>query len=312
MTQAAPTTEMVILAAFQAALATAQNATTTPRAGNTGNGTVQNLNVLSGAALGVYVLTITGDATTFGLLYPSGAPVMDNQEPPAPVVGTVGRRLTAGGLDFYLVAGTAAFVAGDGIAITTLAGTSAGARVYVPRDWPAKPDQFPMLVLHWPREHKESWGPNAPAFNTTTTIRVEGRVASKAGSGDAGAAAALAALGILKRQIEVALINNGPLYRIINQIAAVDSAMQVTAQGEYHLGELTMDFAVEYPQVTQDFAPVPAWPLQEIDIFADLLNVASPTGDYAPPFPYEVTPSPRTIGPDGRVEVRAVLPLEGD
>lgn len=305
-----PTTESVILAAFVAALATAQNGTVAAKAGNAGNGTVQNLTVLTGAKLGIYTLTINAGGTTFGLTYPGGAPVVDNQDPPQPVVGTVGQRLTAGGLDFYLVAGTAPFAAGDAFAITTLAGTAAGGSVYAPRDWPAKPDKYPMIRLSWPVEHKESWGPNAPAYDTTTTIRIEAIVASLPTAGDAGAAAALAALGLLKRQIEVAVINNGPLYRIISEIVTVDSKSEVRAEGEQHLAELTMDFAVKYPQVTQDFAPVPAWPLQEIDLFADLLNVADPSGTYTPPFPYEVTAAPRTLGPDGRVEAGAILTLE--
>ncbi len=305
------TTEQTLMDAVVAALTVAITGVAAAKAGNVGNGTIQNLSVASPAILGIYVATVAAGAATFGLTDPNGA-VVNVGDPPAPFVGNIGARVAVTGLDFAMAQGTADFAQGDQFAITVLPGTSAGARVYAPRDWPAKTDLYPMIRLTWPEEHKESWGPNAPAYDTTTTIRVEANVASTAVAGDAGAAAALVAVSLIKRQIEVAIINNGPLYRIISEIVTVDSKQAVKAEGEEHIGELVMDFAMKFPQVTDDFAPVPAWPLDQIAIFGDLLNVADPGGTYTPPFDYAVTPAPRTVGPDGRVEVGAALTLETD
>lgn len=270
--------------------------------GNTGNGVVQTIRAAPPALLGIYVATLT-DPVTYQVTDPKGV-VLGN--------GTVGQGFAAQGFGMVLMPGTVAFVAGDAFAITLAAPTGAGTKVYPPKDWPTKPELYPIILVGWTDDDKESLGPNGPQYDVTTTIRVSAKVQSLPEADDAGAAACLAAIGVLKRQIEVAIIARYSLYRIINEIGSVRSKVDVRNEGEQHVGEVTMDFAMKYPQLADDFAPVMSSPIGEIAIFADLLNVADPSGTYVPPFDYAVEPAPRTEGPDGRVEAGAVIELPTD
>lgn len=201
----------------------------------------------------------------------------------------------------------------QGLMVTALLGaTGAGARVYAPRDWPTTADEMPILLVQSPSEHKQSLGRSgAPQFTVTATIRVVGRLTAKASAGDAGAAAALSAVGVLQRQIEIAVINNYDLERQIQQISSVAVTNSVTTDAELHIAELVMDFALEFYQGPEDFAPIAATPLEELAIYADLVNVFSPTGTFvgAEPFAAGINPAPRTAGPDGRPEAKALIEL---
>lgn len=190
--------------------------------------------------------------------------------------------------------------------------TAAGTAVFAPRDWPTTPGEMPILLIQSPTEHKQSLGRSgAQQFTTTVTIRVVGRMTAKAQSGDAGAGALLTALGLLQGQIEVAVINSYDLTCEIQQIAAVDVSNGVSSAAELHLGELVMDFHLETYEGPEQFAPVAASPIEQMALFADLVNVYSPTGTFDPALePFNAaTPSPRTSGPDGRPEGKALFDL---
>lgn len=194
----------------------------------------------------------------------------------------------------------------QGLIVAALTGTTgAGDKVFAPRDWPTTPGEMPILLIQSPTEHKESLGRSgAQQFTTTVTIRVVGRMTAKAQTGDAGAGALLAALGVLQGQIQVAVINSYDLSQQIQQIASVDVKNGVSSEAEQHLGELVMDFHLETYEGPEDFAPVTASPIDQLAIFADLVNVYSPSGTFDPtlePFT-AATPEPRTAGPDGRPE----------
>jgi hypothetical protein len=192
----------------------------------------------------------------------------------------------------------------SGLLVTALTGnTGAGANVFAPRDWPTSLGVMPIILVNSPSERKESLGRNVPQFTVTTTIRVVGRLTAAASTGDAGAGALQAALGVLQRQIEVAVINSYDLTKLIQQFAFVEVQNKVTSDAEQHVGELTMDFGLEFYQGPEAFFPTASTPLQELRIYSDLVNVFDPTGTYpSPPFPGSVQPAPRTQGPDGRVE----------
>jgi hypothetical protein len=196
--------------------------------------------------------------------------------------------------------------------VTALTGaTGAGARVYAPRDWPTKTDDMPILLVQSPRERKEGLGRSgAPQFTVTTTIRVVARVTAPAQTGDRGAQAALAAIGVLQRQIEVAAINSYELRKAIQQFTSVDVVTGVKSDAELHIAELVMDFALEFYQGPEDFAPIASSPIEQLALYADLVNVFSPTGVFAaPPFAGQATASPRTSGPDGRPEGAVLIDL---
>lgn len=188
--------------------------------------------------------------------------------------------------------------------------TAAAANVFSPRDWPVQLPDMPILMLQAPKEHKDSQGPNAPAYNVSCTVRVIGRLTAKATANGNQAGTLLIALGVLQRQIEVAVINNYALYRIISEIVSVDTESQVRSDGNQPIGELTMDFVCNFYQGTEAFAQPVVSPLEQLAVFGDFLNVFDPNGVYEKPFDYPVPEPPRTIGPDGRVEVGAVVVLQ--
>jgi hypothetical protein len=301
------TTETTLVDMVVALLLLPDTGTVNAKVGNIGNGTIESVRAAAPAVLGIYTATLLapgapGDpATTYAVADPAGTPLGE---------GTVGQGFMAAGFTMVMMPGTVAFAEGDAFAITLNAPTGAGKSVYSPRDWPAKTELYPMILVTWVDDDKESLGPNGPQYDTTSTIRVVARVATLAGKGDAGAHAALAAIGVLKRQIEVAVINRYVLYRIINEIGSVKSRPEVKAEGEGHIGEVVMDFAMKYPQLADVFAPVLTSPIREIAIYADLLDVADRSGTYTPPFDYAVVPAPRTQGPDGRPEGGALITIE--
>lgn len=190
--------------------------------------------------------------------------------------------------------------------------TAAGANVYSPRTWPTKPDVMPIVLVQSPTEEKTSLGRSgASQFNVVTTVRVVGRVYAKVAGDDAAAVAALAAVGVLQRQIEVAVINNQDLRALgVQQFSFVRIVTQVKTEGEFTFGELVMDFGLEFYQGPEDFHPLASDPMAEIAIYADLVNVFSPSGTFdETPFAADATPEPRTEGPDGRPEGMALIIL---
>lgn len=189
--------------------------------------------------------------------------------------------------------------------------TDAGANVFSPLDRPTWAGDYPVIFLATPEEQKESLGRSgAPQFTVTATLRITARVQMNQAAKDAGAAQAMVELEKMQRQIEVALINNPALMSLLQQFAWVRVTKDVSGQGEGNLGELLMDFGLEFYQGPEDFYPIPSSPLEEITVDGDLTNVYDPTGTYAsPPFPSSVEAAPRTEGPDGRMEVGADITL---
>lgn len=197
-------------------------------------------------------------------------------------------------------------------AVTALTGaTDAGANVFSPLDRPTWAGDYPVIFLATPEEQKESLGrAGAPQFTVTATLQVIARVSMNQAQKDAGAAQAMVELEKLQQQIEVALINNPALMSLLQQFAFVRVTKDVNGDGESNLGELKMDFGLEFYQGPEDFYPIPTNPLEEVTIDGDLANVFDPSGTYAnPPFPDSVEPVPRTEGPDGRAEIGADITL---
>lgn len=187
--------------------------------------------------------------------------------------------------------------------------TDVGTNIFSPRSWPVPLGDMPILLLQSPRETKVSTGPNSPAFNVTSTIRIIGRLTFKAQVDDAGAALALTALAVLQRQIEVAVINNFALFRMISEMRSIQTTNEVKSEGNQPIAELTMDLECCFYQGFNAFAQPELTDINELAAYGDLLNVFSPSGTYTPPFDYDVTATPRTEGPDGRVEIGAIVPI---
>lgn len=193
--------------------------------------------------------------------------------------------------------------------------TLAQGRVFTPRTLTTSPEEMPLLMIQTPAEKKSGKGRSgAPQFDVVVVQRVIGRLSGKARRDDEAAAAMLAALGLWQRQIERAVINNYDLRRAIQQYVYVDISTDVRTEGEEMLGELIMDFGLETYQGPEDFAPTEGDEIEEIAVFADLVNVFSSTGNFvgqpdATPFADEAQPAPRDAGPDGRAEGAVIVTL---
>lgn len=191
--------------------------------------------------------------------------------------------------------------------------TVAGDRVYSPRDWPAATSDLPIIKIAQPFERKDSQGPNAPAYDVSSTIQVIATVTLlPAITNDQAAGIAQSALAIVQRQIERALINNYDLYLVISEIVSVDVKSEIRSDGSGHVGELTMDFVMKFYQGTAAFYPIDTVEISELALLGDMINVVDKLGTYpaSPDFPYPVAPAPRIEGPDGRVEIGALIQLE--
>ena len=145
--------------------------------------------------------------------------------------------------------------------------TGAGARVYAPRDWPTADSIYPAIFVSGPRERKQSLGSAAaPEFEVTSTIRVAARTNALGASSDGNIATLLETLGSLRRQVEVALINNPALMGLLEQIGSVTCEIAFKATGEEHLGEMLMELELVYYQGPEDFFEIDGAPLTEVTL----------------------------------------------
>lgn len=150
--------------------------------------------------------------------------------------------------------------------------TDAGDLVFSPFDWPTTGDAYPCVLVRAPKERKESQGPFQPGYDVYTTLQVVARTVSPALIGDEGSAVALAAAERLKAQIEAALINNPLIWNdstggaLIEQFTSVDSEISTSSDGEMPMAELVMHIEVKFYQGPEDFFPIPAAVIDEVQI----------------------------------------------
>ena len=144
--------------------------------------------------------------------------------------------------------------------------TAAAGRVYAPRDWPTVTGEYPAILASAPNEQKESAGRNQPQFTVTSTIRLLVRVDAPANVDDGSAGPVQDALWSIQRQIETTLIGNPALFGVIQQIAAVRTELGFNSGGEKHLGELGVEFDMEFFQSAWAFYRPSGSPLTEVTV----------------------------------------------
>lgn len=186
-------------------------------------------------------------------------------------------------------------------ALAALTGDSfIGVTIDSPGDWNTPPEGVPAILLRAPDDRKESIGRGAPQFTTSCSVEIEARV------GAVTEGEAQDAIEALCFSIEMALLTNDALIRIINQVASVDTRTEVSADGRIHYGGARMVFVFEMPEMFDSFgidASSPGWPtpLTSFGLHFDAGAPFDATGTYPNPF-LAATPAPRTTGPDGRDE----------
>lgn len=182
-----------------------------------------------------------------------------------------------------------------------------------PGDWNTAPEDLPAILLRAPDDRKESIGKGAPQFTSTCTIEIEARV------GELTDTAAQDSIEALCLAIEMALLTNIDLIRIINQVVSVESRTEISSDGKLHFGGARMLFAFEVPEMFDSFgapgappgAPLSGLPipLYGLGLHLDAGAPFDATGNY-PDARFPAAPAPRTAGPDGRDEgaLNIVLP----
>ncbi|MCA7985162.1 hypothetical protein [Burkholderia vietnamiensis] len=177
------------------------------------------------------------------------------------------------------------------------------AHLYSPGDWNVPASKLPAIKVRYGVEEKKSLGNSGQtAFDTTSVFEIRVEVSAVSGP------AALLALEGLQADIEAAIFKSVSLRNLAQDFPFMRTQTDVSAEGETHIGGMLILLGV---QMYETFYPDVTAQLAEIDLTADLVNVADPTGTYPnPPFPDAVTPAPRTEGPDGRAEgfVKATFP----
>lgn len=180
-----------------------------------------------------------------------------------------------------------------------------GVTIDSPGDWSTPPELVPAILLRAPDDRKESIGKGAPQFTSICTIEIEARVGGRTGS------AAQDAIEALCLSIEMALLTNNDLIRIINQVVSVESRTEISSEGRTHFGGARMLFAFEVPEMFDSYgAPgaLPGEPLTGLPVplhsFGLHLDAGAPfdARDNYPDSRFPVAPAPRTAGPDGRDE----------
>ena len=66
------------------------------------------------------------------------------------------------------------------------------------------------------------------------------------------------------------MVNSYELTRVIQQFREIRSTIDVSADGEAHLGQLLYEIDIEYYQGPEDFYPVESVPLEGIDILVQM------------------------------------------
>lgn len=179
---------------------------------------------------------------------------------------------------------------------------SAVVPVVSPGDWNVPPESMPEISVRADggSEQKTPWNKGQPNYTTTTPIIVTGRVSS------VGASACQDSLEALQYLIEEAVLTNFSLVERMQQ-APVSVDKEITSEGEYHLGRVSMTFTFEFPEV---FEPVIGTSLEGLGIHADMAGTFDASSTYTGSlFPASVVPAPRTSGPDGRDEGRLEINL---
>ena len=132
-------------------------------------------------------------------------------------------------------------------AVAALAGrTVAQDRVFSPRPWPTRPEEFPIIIVQAPGEKKIGVRPGVLRYNTTITLVAVARVV------DFTPESLDAALEAFAEQIETALISDPEFMLPVQSVVSIETTKLVNADGKLPFGEIGMQFEIE---VFQAYSP---------------------------------------------------------
>lgn len=170
---------------------------------------------------------------------------------------------------------------------------------------PQPPASMPSLLVYVWRDSGKgiSEAGSMPLFRTTLTIVVECRVTGTAET------ATRDALDDLAEAVKNALLTSPAITGYADHFAGMETVIEVNGEAQRFLGnaKFALDFVYDepfQPKIEPDFTG--------FNLYVDLVNLYSPTGNFAKPFDYPVAPPPRSSGPDGRVEIGATGDLTSE
>lgn len=156
----------------------------------------------------------------------------------------------------------------------------AAGNVWSYRDWLRRRSDMDLVVVGLPSEKRTSLGRGgAQQFLVVTTLPITGRITLPANAADLDGLELQARLSILKRQIEVAIINEYELTRRLQQIPFMDSDPVVSAQGEQPVGEIQIRLGLEFYQGPEVFHLPDLTDLDEVSIQPTGYPVSGPVID---------------------------------
>ena len=181
-------------------------------------------------------------------------------------------------------------------ALAALTGASfTGVTIESPGDWSTPPEALPAILLRATDDRKESITKGQPEFTTTVSIEIDARV------GATDPSAAQDAIEAICYSIEMALMTNYALISIVNQVASVDTKMEISSDGKIHFGGARMTVNFEVPEMFDPFETTPPPALTSFGLHFDAGAPFDATGTYSNLL-FPGLPAPRTSGPDGRDE----------
>ena len=157
------------------------------------------------------------------------------------------------------------------------ANTLAGANVFVPRDWPTNTGTYPAILVQAYRERKDSRGHSqVPQFIATARLSVVGRLQA------ATASDAEAALDEFCSQIELAILTCQAILQNVSRIAYVETDMGVSSEGRQHIGEVQLDFGLEYSVDIDPIGQSPVSPSAAVPFQTATVSIQEPAGTTQP------------------------------
>lgn len=157
------------------------------------------------------------------------------------------------------------------VAALQRAGTLAGEKVFPARTWPTMGADLPALLVHVPRDEKQSLGRGAPQFDTAMHLMVIGRVQAARSQVEAD-------IERLAEQIEDAILTDRELIAELQQVLGVQVEVTVTSEAKQHVGEAALTFTCE---VFQCWEPPPGEPLERLTVEFDISEPADGRADTA-------------------------------
>lgn len=128
-----------------------------------------------------------------------------------------------------------------------------GGNVWSYRDWPTGPYVEPIVILDLPDEDKTSLGRSGwPQFTVLATVPITIKASRLAKPDDLGALELQQDLAVIKRQIEVAVINAADLTARLQHMPFVRTVSKIESR-ERHQGQVQLQMGMEFYQGPEAF-----------------------------------------------------------